>query len=921
MNIATRLVLLVTLCSVIVVGTSLILDYRSLRPRILQKLETDSRNTIEAAETDLENLLENMQGSALFLGKILEQQDYSREELKRLAEELVRNNTYIYGAAIALDPGPARDQGGFAPYFHRAEGGLKPVDLAARGADYSTEAWYRGTADNGKPTWTEPYFDKLGAKVLMTTYAVPVYRTDPAGERYLYAVVTADVTLEELHNYLQRMQIGEHGRSMLLSRAGTVISDRDTDNVQAHYTSVVTATGNSENFRSLITKALAGTPSTTELPCNFVPGTCILQVRTLMPTGWPVAVFHSQSDILAPLRDFRFRALATGLASALIAALVIWWVGRRMTRPLTALAAASEKVSRGELDTPLPAPRGRDEVARLVQSFHTMTRDLQAYMADLEVATKSKGKMEGELAAAREIQMSMLPGNGNALEATEDYVLYATVRPARSVGGDLYFYNQRGKFLYFAVGDVSDKGVPAALFMANAISHLQHSIDTMQPASAVAILNTALTAGNHNCMFLTLFLGMLDLENGRLHFASAGHPAPELLRGGANVALEQETGPALGLVAGIAFPANSAQLQPGDRLVIYSDGIEEAFNLSGQMFTVERLRQQLELGGWLPAAQAGADVFQAVDEFTGTAPQSDDMTLMVLDTLPAGRLGFHQEQSFEAGDRLVTRVLSWLESCLLGFPLPAVQHGEFVLLTEEIISNVARHAGLPDGDPVKLALSAHDGALTIEVCDHGRRFNPLEEADRATLGAATADAEVGGLGVHLISKLSDEQHYEHTDGRNKLRITMYIPGHGASNPVTGESERKPGRKTNMELTTTVSLDPAQSLARVSLDGALNTDTAPAFEDRLEAVLAEGHQFTILDMKDLEYISSAGLRVIFKAAKRARADGRQLAAVNRKPHIDKVFEILKALPDVAVFANDHALEEYLRSLQDREATGK
>ena len=120
----------------------------------------------------------------------------------------------------------------------------------------------------------------------------------------------------------------------------------------------------------------------------------------------------------------------------------------------------------------------------------------------------------------------------------------------------------------------------------------------------------------------------------------------------------------------------------------------------------------------------------------------------------------------------------------------------------------------------------------------------------------------------------------------------------------------------MELPPTVAVDENTSVARVGLNGALNTDTAPGFEQQLDKVLAEGHQLTVLDMKDLDYISSAGLRVIFKAAKQARSAGRRLAAANRKPHIDKVFEILKALPDMAVFANDEELDAYLKAMQDK-----
>ena len=118
----------------------------------------------------------------------------------------------------------------------------------------------------------------------------------------------------------------------------------------------------------------------------------------------------------------------------------------------------------------------------------------------------------------------------------------------------------------------------------------------------------------------------------------------------------------------------------------------------------------------------------------------------------------------------------------------------------------------------------------------------------------------------------------------------------------------------MELNTTITIDESKSVARVSLAGALNTDTAPDFDQELQKVVAQGLDLTVLDMKELDYISSAGLRVIFKAAKQTKAAGHRLAAANRKPHIDKVFEILKALPDMAVFANDQELDDYLDTMQ-------
>ena len=161
------------------------------------------------------------------------------------------------------------------------------------------------------------------------------------------------------------------------------------------------------------------------------------------------------------------------LASLLCLSLAVYTITRRLTRPLTALAQASDDVARGELNTPLPATRGDDEIARLVRSFTAMKKDLKSYIADLETATASRSRLEGELAAAREIQMSMLPGGGEASVQSNDYELWARVRPAKSVGGDLYSSNRSGRRLFIAVGDVADKGGPAARCMAGAISLIQ----------------------------------------------------------------------------------------------------------------------------------------------------------------------------------------------------------------------------------------------------------------------------------------------------------------------------------------------------------------------------------------------------------------------------------------------------------------
>ena len=179
---------------------------------------------------------------------------------------------------------------------------------------------------------------------------------------------------------------------------------------------------------------LAGKAVTRQLECPEMAGRCVIRLDALKSTGWPVGVIYSEKEILAPLREFQIKTTVLGLITLLCLSLAVYTITRRLTRPLTALARASDDVARGELNTPLPATSGDDEIARLVRSFTAMKKDLKSYIADLETATASRSRLEGELAAAREIQMSMLPGGGEASVQSADYELWARVRPAK-VGG------------------------------------------------------------------------------------------------------------------------------------------------------------------------------------------------------------------------------------------------------------------------------------------------------------------------------------------------------------------------------------------------------------------------------------------------------------------------------------------------------
>ncbi len=753
----------------------MLIDYRLSRDDILERLEREAQDTVRAVVIDMENWLDGVESSTLLLARVLEQRDYTEAGLVQMLRDAIDVNANIYGATIALVPSQPGVGRGFAPYFFRNGGALEYADLADPAYNYQHQSWYLDAVAAGKPLWVEPYFDDGGGRVLMTTYAVPVFRRDAGGDPFLYALVTADVPLKALQSYLQRLRLGDSGFGILLSRSGTVLSGRDSTNIMRHYSGALIRESGHERWREMFEAALQGQVVTRQLTCTDVPGRCVIRLGALESTGWPVGVVYSEEEMIAPLREFEVKTALAGLLTLLLMAIAVAIVTRRLTRPLTDLALASDRIAQGDLDAPLPAAGGNDEVARLVHSFAGMKHDLKAYITDLEAATARRSRLEGELGAAREIQMAMLPQGGEATERDEAFSLWARVLPARSVGGDLYSYFLHGRQLFLTVGDVSDKGIPAALFMARAISLVQQLAATaVNPGSAMAALNDPLTSNNDNCMFVTVFLGILDLDSLELRFASAGHTAPSLVRGAAVTSLAQETGPALGLAPTLDFPINVIQLQPGDRLAIYTDGFDEAFNERDEMFGVERFNSALLAGRALPTATAGVDLFTRLATHVGESTQSDDITLLLLDIEGRDPGVLQTTREFTSGPQLTGRVEAWLRQELGRQLVPEQTLGELMLVAEEIVSNVDKYAGLPAEATVTVMTIAGPGELGIEVRDCGVEFNPLAQSGLTELGAPIEDANIGGLGLHLITALSDRQSYRRVDGCNILRVTKLL---------------------------------------------------------------------------------------------------------------------------------------------------
>jgi len=312
---------------------------------------------------------------------------------------------------------------------------------------------------------------------------------------------------------------------------------------------------------------------------------------------------------------------------------VCYFTTRTAAKPLKKLAITADEVARGNFDTPLPAIKYNDEIRLLRDSFEDMQHSLTKYIDELKVTTASKAAIENELKIAHNIQMAMLPKDFPPYPERTDFEVYGSLTPAKAVGGDLFDFFIRDEQFFFCIGDVSGKGVPAALVMAVTRSLLHNiSAHTSEPSHIVATLNNTLSEGNNTNMFVTLFFGVLDLKSGMLRYCNAGHDAP-LLMGKDVTPLPVESNLPVGVMGDWDFVAQEVLLERGTAIFLYTDGLNEAENITHEQFGFQRMLDTAQQALAENDSQAESIVKRmtaAVHDFVGEAEQSDDLTMLAI---------------------------------------------------------------------------------------------------------------------------------------------------------------------------------------------------------------------------------------------------------------------------------------------------
>jgi sigma-B regulation protein RsbU (phosphoserine phosphatase) len=501
------------------------------------------------------------------------------------------------------------------------------------------------------------------------------------------------------------------------------------------------------------------------------------------PLDWYIVGTFDEAELEKPGKILMQKAVVFMLVATLVSLALAYIIAAKVTRPLSQLAGYAKSLPsrdfRPEPDSAVQALSNRgDEVGRLAEAFLFMQKMLQSYLGHLKETTAAKERIESELKIAHDIQMSMVPKTFPPFPHRKEFDIYATLVPAREVGGDFYdFFFIDDRRLCFAVGDVSGKGVPASLFMA-LTKTMFRATGGRQNATAELILsrlNGEICRDNDSCMFVTVFCAVLDVRTGQLEYSNAGHNLPYLLSDGVVTALSNPGGMALGVTDSTKFYAGHIMLKPGDRLVLYTDGVTEAMDKHDELFSEGRLETTLHGVNGLSSKEVIERVVEEVQRFSTGAPQSDDITLLVLSYLGP-----------KEGDPHILSVqlrndLSELERLNRAVAEFAEQHGlasELVyrvnLVLEEIITNVISY-GYEDSSEheIFVRLSWKDPRIEIEIKDDGRPFNPLE-APQPDIGKPLVERQIGGLGIHLVRKMMDDLEYRRESDKNFLVLKTKV---------------------------------------------------------------------------------------------------------------------------------------------------
>lgn len=594
--------------------------------RLVEETEKYTRGLARYHASQIEQKLARASKIPENLALFVETSAYNTEpRLEGFLRDAVERNPEVYGSCLAFEPESFTPGKHFyAPYFYRnyqKNDQLEFVQLGNPDYNYFHWEWYEHPKQVGHALWTEPYFDDGGGNTIMTTYSVPMRR-----EGKFWGIATIDIAMSQLMDEVAHLHVGQTGYTFIVSGTGKFLAFPDKSKLMHH--SIQEING---ELGALMASGREGFLRTMEPLEHQAAWVAYAPVQN---GGFSLAVVIPEAEVLGQALHLQWELIALGVLGLLALFASQALVARSISRPVSDLAHAAQQVAAGNLDYEVRTDARTLEVRDLATSFRKMVRDLKMRMEELRYTTMVNERIEGELSAARTIQLSLICKQFPVYPDRPEVDIHAMLKPARAVGGDFYDFFFIGQdTLCLLAADVAGKGVPAALYMSvsrtlvRANAALAHS-----PAELLSKVNEELCReGSSSGMFVSLGLALVDVRTGAMQVCNAGHPPPLRLSAEGQVSpLPTESGVALGAWLNSTYRATRHQLQAGDTILFYTDGITEALSPEEEFYTAVRLANFVGDMAGQSAERIVRAVTQDVRNFCGSHEQADDLTLLVL---------------------------------------------------------------------------------------------------------------------------------------------------------------------------------------------------------------------------------------------------------------------------------------------------
>lgn len=753
---------------VIAFGTGLWFASRQMQSEGHQKANIELDKALQFVNNEL--------SSVELAGKNLEmlwetENPQTPEELFSICRAIVKTNHQIQGACIALKPNaiPSTNKL-FAPYVMMTNKGKMIERDLAYTYKYLEKPWYKQTVQKKRAWWTSPFTEANGT--IVVSYCLPIKSKNGK----VMGAFVLDMSLTNLTKHVESIKPYPNSFITVMDRKLNFIVHPDKDLILKGTPSQVLNEKNYEVNETIfvdIKNHVRGMGAFGEKGDQK-----FLYYAPLKHTGWTITLECDKDEITSRTSQICKQMLIITLLGILTLLFTTLGIMRKFLHPIRLYSKAALQIARGNLHTPIPRMKDHNELWALGESLNNMQKSLEKHIKDLEMTTKAKSRIESELNIASRIQMSMIPKIFPPYPERDDLDIYGTLIPAKAVGGDLYDFFLRDEKLFFCIGDVSGKGVPASLLMAVTRSLVRIvAAQESKPEKIISSLNYMMSDMNDSNMFVTLFVGVLDMPTGRFRYCNAGHNAPVIIDGKTHKAKMLDVKPNLpvAIIQDMQFEMQETVITPDSTIFLYTDGLTEAENANKELFGEDRMMEVLSQTGALTAEEQVNRMLESVHQHVKDAEQSDDLTLTAIKYERHQRdTKFYQQITLHNDISETPKIAEFIDNLVKENELDLSLAGNMNLALEEAVVNVMNYA-YPKGQKgdINLEVYANEARIKFVITDEGTPFDPTTKAD-PDINASLDDRPIGGLGIFLVRQLMDSVNYERINNKNILTLRKML---------------------------------------------------------------------------------------------------------------------------------------------------